>query len=216
MNNIIILNNAEIQSNLDRVKFAEGLILQLPKEHDGRNTWLLNYGKSEEAIEARKKRVIEFNNITQSAKVIGNDNINYFCTTFDLQNKQENTNVINELIKNNHIISKQINDGYHTIEELYEFRKLYNALFVNSLSAAEVIKYNVHKSYKHNDGEDCFGGGWFIVVVELPTGTISNHYKNEDWELFKIPTTDKSTTPFDGHTSKNVQERILSYIKTTL
>jgi hypothetical protein len=39
----IKLTPHEIQSNYDRVKFAEGLIRQLPENHDGRNTWLLNY-----------------------------------------------------------------------------------------------------------------------------------------------------------------------------
>ena len=34
----------EIQSGLDRVKQAENLILQLDNNHEGRNTWLLNYG----------------------------------------------------------------------------------------------------------------------------------------------------------------------------
>ena len=35
---------AEIESGLSRVKWAELLIKQLPKEHEGRNSWLLNYG----------------------------------------------------------------------------------------------------------------------------------------------------------------------------
>ena len=55
MKEIIFLSKSEIQSGFDRVKFAEGLIRQLPKEHDGRNTWLMNYGISDEAKEIRKK-----------------------------------------------------------------------------------------------------------------------------------------------------------------
>jgi len=35
---------AEIESGLSRVKWAELLIKQLPEEHEGRNSWLLNYG----------------------------------------------------------------------------------------------------------------------------------------------------------------------------
>ncbi len=35
---------AEKQSGYDRVKWAEGLIRQLPETHEGRNSWLLNYG----------------------------------------------------------------------------------------------------------------------------------------------------------------------------
>lgn len=40
----IKLSNHEMQSNSSRVNFAEGLIEQLPDTHDGRNTWLMNYG----------------------------------------------------------------------------------------------------------------------------------------------------------------------------
>lgn len=50
----IRLNGAELQSGLSRVDWAEGLIKQLPENHDGRNSWLLNYGKSTEAELLRK------------------------------------------------------------------------------------------------------------------------------------------------------------------
>lgn len=56
MSDKIILSDVEISSGLDRVRFAELLILQLPADHDGRNTWLLNYGKGEEAENLRKSR----------------------------------------------------------------------------------------------------------------------------------------------------------------
>jgi len=38
------LSKAEIESGLSRVKWAELLIKQLPEKHEGRNSWLLNYG----------------------------------------------------------------------------------------------------------------------------------------------------------------------------
>lgn len=65
----IILNNAEIQSGFSRVAYAERLISQLPSNHDGRNTWLLNYGVGEEAIELRNKRNLAFDSKTQSAEL---------------------------------------------------------------------------------------------------------------------------------------------------
>jgi len=43
-NEVIYLTKAEIESGLSRVKWAELLIKQLPEEHEGRNSWLLNYG----------------------------------------------------------------------------------------------------------------------------------------------------------------------------
>jgi len=50
----IQLTDAEIQSGLDRQRFAENLIILLHPEHDGRNTWLMNYGSGQEAERVRK------------------------------------------------------------------------------------------------------------------------------------------------------------------
>lgn len=120
----------------------------------------------------------------------------------------------------------KVSDGYHTFDELYEFRKVYNAALFNEwakdwyirdkqikegrIVPANVVfaKYNVHKSWRHHDGELCFGGGWFIVVAVLPTGQISNHYEAKDWDLFKIPSVEKAKYEFDGHTSKDVITRL--------
>ena len=41
------LTKAELESGLSRVQWAEALIKQLPEEHEGRNSWLLNYGKAQ-------------------------------------------------------------------------------------------------------------------------------------------------------------------------
>ena len=50
---------------------------------------------------------------------------------------------------------KNASDGYHTFAELYEFRLVYNVALFNEW--AGLGKFNVHKSYKHFDGELCFG-----------------------------------------------------------
>jgi hypothetical protein len=108
-------------------------------------------------------------------------------------------------------------DGYHTFNELYEFRKTYNAALFNEWAnfrinppdgSEPVAKFDVHKSWNHNDGQPCFGGGWFIVVATLPTGQISNHYEAKDWDLFKIPEAKNAKHPFDGHTSADVVVRL--------
>lgn len=100
----------------------------------------------------------------------------------------------------------ELSDGWHTFNDLYEFRKLYNAALFNEWALSN--KYEVHKSIRHNDGEYCFSGGWFIVVAILPLGQISNHYKMIDWDLFDIPAKDKALYPFDGHTPKDVMDRL--------
>lgn len=51
----VALTPAEIQSGQDRVRWAESLILQMPDKHDGRNSWLLNYGIGPEAVVLRDK-----------------------------------------------------------------------------------------------------------------------------------------------------------------
>ena len=115
---------------------------------------------------------------------------------------------INLEITESKLDTNKISDGYHTFEELYEFRKVFNAALFNEWSKHGL--HSTHKSWKHNDGEDCFGGGWFIVVAKLPSGQISNHYEAKDWELFKILETEKAIYPFDGHTSQDVLNRLKS------
>lgn len=94
-----------------------------------------------------------------------------------------------------------IRDGYHSFNELYEFRKLYNAAIFNEWAKNGV---KIEKSYRHNNGELCFGGGWFIVIAETKHGQISNHYESKDWDLFQCKAVEIPTIIWDGHTSKDV------------
>jgi hypothetical protein len=102
----------------------------------------------------------------------------------------------------------EISDGYHTFNELYDFRKMYNAALFNQWNTYDVPLYDVHKSKCHSDGLPCFGGGWFIVMAILPSGQISNHYEMKDWDLFQIPETDFVKYPYDGHTAQDVLNRL--------
>ena len=102
-------------------------------------------------------------------------------------------------------------DNHHTMEELYEFRMMYNALLFNSWFANGI--FTVYKSKRHYDGEECFDGNWFIVVAILPTGQITQHYHIDNWDLFKIPTYSKVAHPFDNHTSQDVLFRMRDLIE---
>ena len=117
--------------------------------------------------------------------------------------------LIKKLKAENNTDKGNISDGYHTFNELYEYRLLYNAGFFNEL--AKNNKYNVVKSKKHDDGKDCFGGGWFIVQAQLPTGQISNHYEIKDWNLFKCKEVEQAPE-WDGHTPQDVIERIRKFL----
>lgn len=108
---------------------------------------------------------------------------------------------INEAIKALQPNEGQVSDGYHTFDELYDFRREYNAALVNT------HVYPCHKSLRHSDGELCFGGGWFIVIINLPTGQISNHYENKYWCEFDCEARE-CAEPWDGHTDKDVLKRL--------
>ena len=103
-----------------------------------------------------------------------------------------------------------ISDGYHTFNELYEYRLLYNASLFNELAKQGL--YDVHKSKKHSDGTIPFGDeNWFIVMAELPTGQISNHYEMRDWDLFNVPEKEKAN-PYDGHSLQDVVKRLRDFL----
>ncbi len=108
-------------------------------------------------------------------------------------------------------IDENTSDGYHTFKELYEFRLLYNAHLFNEW--AKQGKNDVHKSYKHSDGELAFGGGWFVVVAQLPSGQITNHYENKDWDKFQVEEREVATE-WDGHTPADVAKRLLAELDT--
>lgn len=105
----------------------------------------------------------------------------------------------------------QISDGYHTFDELYEYRMLYNA---HAVKGWLFSGYDVVKSWRHADGEECFGGGWFIVTAKLPTGQVSNHYEAKHWDLFHCPALDLPPE-WDGHTPQQAAQRLRDALKGT-
>ena len=64
-----------------------------------------------------------------------------------------------------------VSDGYHTFNELYRYRMLYNAAFFNELAKGDV---KVCKSHKHYDGEECFGGGTIWLSISSINSMISS------------------------------------------
>lgn len=102
-----------------------------------------------------------------------------------------------------------LSDGYHTFNELY-YQRLVLFLFATIVNQNPKIAW---KSHRHEDGELCFGGGWFIVGITTPEGEYTYHYEDKDWDLFKCRELERSK-PWDGHTDKDVT-RLLSLEKMT-
>lgn len=100
----------------------------------------------------------------------------------------------------------EISDGYHTFNSLYNQRLCLFAALVNA------YKDKAWKSRLHNDGEPCFGGGWFIVGITTPAGDYTYHYELKDWNLFDCKVLDKAPE-WDGHTDKDVT-RVLTLGET--
>lgn len=156
-----------------------------------------NYIDTEKLIAElkRQKHMLELSiqsqgDYGQSCQIVAYDNILSLISS--LQQKQD---------------MGEVSDGYHTFNELYYYRMLYNAAFFNLLP-----KEWVHKSKRHNTGEECFGGGWFIVMANLPTGQISNHYELKDWDLFKVPEKEFADE-WDGHTPQEAANRLYEYLQ---
>ena len=95
-----------------------------------------------------------------------------------------------------------LSDGFHTFKQLYYQRMMLFAVIVKQ------NKDRAWKSLRHEDGELCFGGGWFIVGIDTPEGSYTYHYENKYFDLFDCEILDYSKH-WDGHTEKDVT-RLLS------
>ena len=95
-----------------------------------------------------------------------------------------------------------LSDGFHTFRQLYYQRMM---LF------ATIVKQNKNKAWKslrHEDGELCFGGGWFIVGIDTPEGSYTYHYENNFYSLFDCEELERGKH-WDGHTEKDVTRLLL-------
>lgn len=98
-----------------------------------------------------------------------------------------------------------MSDGYHTHNELYQYRMLYN---VHTLLAFDAVGWPVTRSWRHHSGEECFGGGWFVVQADTPAGQITNHYRAEHWQLFDGIAEVETSPAWDGHTPPIAAQRL--------
>ena len=96
----------------------------------------------------------------------------------------------------------EFSDGFHTFNTLYHQRAVLFATLVNTYSS------HSWKSYRHEDGQICFGGGWFIVGIDTPKGSYTYHYENKYWDMFNCQTYENAKHG-DGHTDDDV-ERLLT------
>lgn len=97
----------------------------------------------------------------------------------------------------------ELSDGFHTFNGLYEQRMILFAALVRA------YKDRAWKSYRHEDGELCFGGGWFIVGIDTPEGSYTYHYENKYWDMFDCIDLPRAKH-WDGHTEADAETRLMS------
>ena len=97
----------------------------------------------------------------------------------------------------------KLSDGFHTFNSLYEQRMILFAALVKA------YKDKAWKSYRHEDGEYCFGGGWFIVGIDTPEGSYTYHYENKYWDMFDCIDLPRAKH-WDGHTEADAETRLMS------
>ena len=97
----------------------------------------------------------------------------------------------------------ELSDGFHTFNSLYEQRMILFAALVKA------YKDKAWKSYRHEDGEYCFGGGWFIVGIDTPEGSYTYHYENKYWDMFDCIDLPRAKH-WDGHTEADAETRLMS------
>ena len=100
-----------------------------------------------------------------------------------------------------------VSDGFHTFNSLYEQRMILFAALVKA------YRDKAWKSHRHEDGEYCFGGGWFIVGIDTPEGSYTYHYENKYWDMFDCADLPRAKH-WDGHTEADAETRLMSLAPT--
>lgn len=101
-----------------------------------------------------------------------------------------------------------ISDGYHTFGELYAHRRAWTAAVAASGTFAS------WRSRAHHPDDAPIPDGYFIVGIELPTGTVTYHYDLKHWDDFYVGTDDLDHAPkWDGATSADTVTRLLEYAR---
>lgn len=102
--------------------------------------------------------------------------------------------------------SSKLFDGYHTMAELYAHRRALTAvLAAAAASAGDSWRSKAH----HPEDSPMFEGGYFIVGIELPTGTITYHYKLKYWDDFAAVPEREHAPKWDGATPDDTVTRCL-------
>lgn len=102
----------------------------------------------------------------------------------------------------------EVSDGYHTFGDLYEHRRALTAALCKSLPLG------AWRSKEHHPEDDpIFSGGYFIVGISLPQGTITYHYKLKHWDDFHGVIELDHAPKWDGAQPEDSVTRLLAWAR---
>lgn len=114
---------------------------------------------------------------------------------------------INGYIKDYKADTNLISDGYHTFGELYEHRITLWIALCRLISNKFVTNIPVWRTLLHSDGSKF--EGWFVLGVGVFSGEqMTYHLPISKWDECDFANTFDKAPEWDGHTSKQVLERI--------
>lgn len=99
----------------------------------------------------------------------------------------------------------EVSDGYHTFGELYDHRRALTA------ALATVLPSWRSKAH-HPDGEPMFPG-YFVVGIDLPTGTVTYRYKLDYWDDFTGVEEREHAPRWDGAGPPETVDRLLEWAR---
>jgi len=100
---------------------------------------------------------------------------------------------------------RDVSDGYHTFDELYDHRA---ALFAALCSA---YPRKAWKARLHHDGT--MYDGHFIAGLTTKEGDITYHFEERRWDMFRCKVYNVAPHPYDGATPDDVLKRIQTLVK---
>lgn len=101
----------------------------------------------------------------------------------------------------------EVSDGFHTFGELYAHRRALTA------ALCRAVGLDAWRSKWHHPAGDPMFDGYFIVGVNLPTGTITYHYKLKYWDDFAGVAELDHAPEWDGAPPSATVERLLAWAK---
>lgn len=110
--------------------------------------------------------------------------------------------------------AKDISDGYHTFDELYETLFVLNRMAFRLLArewTSALSKNPVWRSKLHSDGsmfDDMFIVGAFGLEWHKPGTQVSFHYHLDKWDEFHFAQELTKAPKWDGHTPADVLQRL--------